>query len=37
MTKEQLFRQRGIEYNPELWRNETVQQIRKWFKWFLGK
>jgi hypothetical protein len=34
MTKEKLFKQYNIEYNPELWEDETVEQIRKWIKWF---
>jgi hypothetical protein len=37
MTKEQLFKQYGISYEPELWDDKTVQDIRKWFKWFLVK
>lgn len=37
MTKEQLFKQYGISYEPELWDNKSVQTIQKWFKWFLVK
>ena len=35
MNKQELLKKYKLD--PKLWKNETLEQIKKWIKWFTTK